>query len=161
MDRIVSDIIGDIIRREGGATVTNDPSDKGGRTQYGIAERSNPQAWLDGKVTEAEARAIYERKYIRPFRGLEQHDAFPQMVDWAVTSGPVLVIQKIQSLVGAEVDGVVGPQTLAAIQSVDGRLLNNELVKERVLMIGRIIKRDVSQVKYINGWLSRAVSYIQ
>lgn len=157
----VDQIITDIIRREGGSTMTNDPSDKGGRTQYGIAEKSNPQAWADGKVTEAEARAIYERKYVKPFAGITHPDLLAQLVDWGVTSGPVLVAQKLQQLVGAEVDGQIGPQTLTLVNNFDPRTLTNQLVAERVRMIGRIVKRDPSQLKYLNGWLERALSFIR
>ena len=50
-------IIDNVIAAEGGSTATNDPADGGGRTQYGISERANPEAWADGKVTAEEARA--------------------------------------------------------------------------------------------------------
>lgn len=143
------------------AVITNDPSDRGGRTQWGIAEHANPTAWADGQVTEAEARAIYERKYITPFRHLADHEAFEQMVDWGVTSGPRLVAQQLQGIVGAEVDGEIGPQTAQAVAEVDPRTLNNLLVAARVKMIGRIVKRDPSQLKYINGWLDRALGFLR
>ena len=54
----MGDIITDIMLREGWDMMTNDPLDKGGRTQFGISEKSNPLAWTDNHVTEAEARAI-------------------------------------------------------------------------------------------------------
>lgn len=142
------------------AVVTNYPNDRGGRTQFGIAAKHNPQAWLDGKVTEAEARAIYERKYLKPFAGLESHPAFHQLVDWGVTSGPGLVIQKLQEIVGAEVDGQLGPATLAKVSKIDPIELNNRLVVSHVLMIGRLIHRDRRQVENINGWLSRATKWM-
>lgn len=55
-----NDIVSDIIKREGG--FVNNPADAGGRTDKGISEKSNPAAWADGKVTEEEARAIYQRR---------------------------------------------------------------------------------------------------
>lgn len=141
------------------AVVTNRPNDRGGRTQFGISERSNPQAWLDGKVTEAEARAIYEQKYLKPFTGLEDHPAYAQLVDWGVTSGPRLAIQKLQEVAGAEVDGVLGPETLAAVAAFDPVELNNRLVIAHVLMIGRLVHRDRRQAENINGWLARAIKF--
>ena len=143
------------------AVVTNDPNDRGGRTQLGISERSNPQAWADGKVSEAEARDIYRKKYLQPFAGLEDHVGFEQFVDFGVVSGPALVAQKLQSLVGVDVDGQIGPQTLAAIAAVEDRRLNNLMVAERVRMIGRIVKRDPRQLKWINGWLERALGFLR
>ena len=55
----MGDLIDDIIDREGGSTLTNDPTDKGGRTKYGISEKSNPEAWKDGDVWRAQAPDIY------------------------------------------------------------------------------------------------------
>lgn len=142
------------------AVVTNDPSDRGGRTQFGISERSNPTAWKDGKVTEDEARDIYEAKYVRPFGPFGDHIALPQMVDFAVTSGPGLVATKIQEIVGADVDGIIGPDTLSKAAAMDPRRLNNALMAARLRMISRIVKRDLTQIKYLNGWVDRALEFM-
>jgi len=37
-----SQIIKEVLRREGGAKLTKDPDDPGGVTKYGISKRSNP-----------------------------------------------------------------------------------------------------------------------
>lgn len=142
------------------AIVTNFPNDRGGRTQWGIAEKHNPAAWADGKVSEAEARDIYAKKYLQPFAGLESHPAFEQLVDWGVTSGPRLAIQKLQEVVGVEADGSLGPKTLAAVAAFDPIKLNNALVASHVKMIGRLVKRDPRQLSNLNGWLNRALEFI-
>lgn len=153
------DVIGDIIKREG--PPTNDSIDKGGRTIYGISEAFNPAAWADGVVTLDEARVIYENKYVKwPGWDKVPTQLQPQLIDWGVTSGPQLVIGILQQLVGVKVDYVIGPITLAAIQKVDSRQLNNQLVAARVRMIGRIVSKDLSQSKYLNGWLNRALEFI-
>jgi lysozyme family protein len=157
---VPKDFIDEIIEREGGSKITNDPSDHGGRTQYGIAEKSNPEVWADDKVTYEEAREIYSKKYLKPFKGLENHLAFEQMVDFGVTSGPGLVIQKLQEIILAEVDGIIGPDTLAKVSLIDERELNNLLLKERVKMIGRICSKNLSQVRFLNGWLNRSFEFL-
>ena len=159
------DIISDVIKAEGGAIATNDPNDRGGRTQYGISERSNPQAWLDGKVTEAEAREIYLQKYVVG-PGFQLISCTPsplqkQLIDYGVNSGPMLAIQKVQTILGGlDVDGVLGPLTLQAISAADQRELNNKLVVERVRMIIRVVKRDASQMKFLEGLVNRALSFL-
>lgn len=159
----MSDIITAIELREGGATVTNDPLDGGGRTQFGISETANPEAWSDGKVTEEEARAIFQQKYVR-------HPKFDQLpsvlqplcIDWGVTSGPQLVIMELQRLLDIDHDGVIGPHTLAMIPVLpEGQLrLVNQLVAARVRQVGRIVSKDASQAKYVNGWLNRALEFL-
>lgn len=141
------------------AVVTNNPADGGGRTQWGIAERSNPQAWADGRVTEAEAREIYRRKYVRPFDGVTDERLLSQLVDWAVTSGPGLVTQKVQEILHLPIDGILGPKTLAAINAADPVTLNNRVALARIKMIGRIVAKNPSQSQFLNGWLNRAIDF--
>jgi len=154
------DIITDIIRREGPAT--DDPLDIGGRTAFGISETANPQAWADGRVTEAEARAIYERKYVNGprFNKIQDPTLKAQLVDFGVNSGPLIAIMKLQFILGVDVDGVIGPQTLGVLDLLPAADVNNALMVERVKMIGRIVQRNPSQLKYLSGWLNRALDFM-
>jgi lysozyme family protein len=164
------DIISDIIRREGGATATNDPSDSGGRTQYGIAERSHPEAWADDKVTLDEARAIYLKQYVLPFEGIEDVSLLHQLVDMGVPSGPVTAKQTLQQVIGVTADGVLGPKTFAAIAAypggklfgfpVPGSVLLNLAVRDaRMLLYAGIAKRRPKDLKFLLGWLRRAMEF--
>ena len=156
-------LIDDIIKREGGSIETNNPKDKGGRTKYGISERSNPQAWADGTITLDEARAIYTAKYLKGpgFDRITDQKLQAQLVDFGVTSGPAIAITKLQAVLKVEQDGVLGPKTLAAIEAADPAILSNKLALERVKMIGRIVAKNPSQATFLNGWLNRAIEFIQ
>lgn len=158
----MGDIISDIEQREGGGVVTHDPADGGGRTQYGISERSNPEAWADGHVTEEEARAIYLRKYVHA-PGFDKLPAIlqPVCIDWGVVSGPQHVTGELQSLVGVPVDHLLGPATLGALPTTpEGlRRLTNQLVSARIAQVGRIVAKDGSQAKFVSGWLNRALEF--
>ena len=164
MPNSLDDIVSDVIEREGGSAVTNRPNDPGGRTQYGISERSNPKAWLDGKVTEQEAKEIYLSKYVvwPKFHQIPAtHTQLQaQLIDYGVHSGPQLAIQKLQMILNVEVDGVIGPRTLLAIRGCDPRILNNRLVVERVKMIGRVVQKNPGQLSDLSGFLNRALSFI-
>ncbi len=141
---------------------TNDPNDHGGRTKYGISEKSNPGAWADGKVTEDEARAIYEAKYVKApgFDKIKDSKLKAQLVDFGVNSGPYVAIKKLQEVVGAKQDGVLGPATLEALDVMHADDVNNCLVALRVKMIGQLVSKNPSQLKFINGWLDRAVQFL-
>lgn len=160
----VDKLIDDIIQREGGAKTTNDPKDKGGRTQYGISEKSFPEAWKDDKVTEQEAREIYLTKFVigPGFSKIPPSHAKIQsiLVDWGVNSGPVIAIQNLQRLLVVPVDGVFGPGTLAALIAADPQLLAAKLCRSRVQMIARVVQKNPSQLKFLTGWLDRALSFI-
>lgn len=159
----IDDVITEIEQDEGGDKLTNDPADGGGRTQYGIAEKSNPQAWADGKVTETEARDIYKNKYfIGPgFDKIPYTPLQAQLTDYGVTSGPAIAISKLQGVLGILVDGKIGPGTLDAVIHYPNPVkLNNLLVGERIKMIAKIIVRDPSQIKFLSGWINRALEFL-
>jgi lysozyme family protein len=168
----MSDFIDDIINREGGSEATNDPSDSGGRTQYGISERSNPEAWADGKVTYEEAREIYERVYIlaEHFEKIEDQSLFHQVVDFGVPHGPDTATRLLQQLVGVSADGSLGPSTVQAITNypagklfgvdVPGRVLLNLAFRDaRVLFDATIAKKIPKNQKYVLGWIKRAQEF--
>lgn len=153
-------IITDILRREGDAT--NDPLDAGGRTKFGISERSNPGAWADGDVTEDEARAIYRNKYITGpgFDRISDHHLRAQLVDFAVNSGPAVAIMKLQEILEVPADGVLGPATLNRLVQEHPEFVSNALVSKRILMICRIVKKNPSQLKFLEGWVTRALEFL-
>jgi lysozyme family protein len=156
----IQDIITEIIRVEGAPT--NDPNDSGGRTQFGISESANPEAWVDGKVTEEEAREIYERKYVRGpgFDKVSDLTLKSQLIDFGVTSGPQLAIMKLQEILHVKVDGVLGPLTLAAINTLHPEAVNGLLVISRVKMICRLVQKVPTNLKYLTGWVTRALEFL-
>lgn len=157
----IETIIDAVIKREGNPT--NDPTDRGGRTAFGISEAANPSAWADNKVTEAEAREIYERKYVKGpgFDKIADPQLRAHLVDFGVNSGPQLAIMKLQEILHADVDGILGPQSLAAIRSVMPEDLNNALVATRIKMIGKIVQKNPSQLRFLGGWLNRALEFLK
>ena len=160
MENQISKLIDDILEREKG--YVNHKDDKGGRTNFGIAERSHPAAWADGSVTEDEARSIYLHKYVigPKFNQIKDPALMAQLVDFGVNSGPSIAIQKLQGILNVKVDGILGQDTLAALNTQDVRTINNRLVAERVKMIGRICVKNPSQLAFINGWLNRALEFL-
>lgn len=155
---ILSDL-NHIIKEEGDPT--NDPLDKGGPTAYGISQAANPEAWKNGPPTEDQARAIYLRKYVTfpKFDQVQNPSLQAQLIDFGVNSGPMIAIQKLQGILGVPVDGVLGPDTLTSLNS-SPLSLNNLLVAARIRMIGQIVSKNPSQLKYLNGWLNRTLEFL-
>lgn len=106
-----------LIGHEGG--YVNDPRDPGGETKYGISKRAYPGEDIAGMTLER-ARELYRRDYWGP----AGCDAVPDVVkfdlfDMAVNSGVKAAIRTLQRTVGTEPDGVLGPVTLQAVQSMN------------------------------------------
>lgn len=161
-----------IIQHEGGATVTDDPADSGGKTQYGISQRAHPGAWSDGRVTLEEARDIYWKDYVQAER-LDQIPnpyLFQQLVDFGVTAGPDTAVRLLQRTLGVTADGELGPGTLHAIatfpaQSFYGMSLpgtvaiNLAFERARTAFYIRLAQKRPKDLKWLWGWVRRTFSW--
>lgn len=105
-----------LISREGG--YVNDRRDPGGETRYGISKRSYPGEDI-AEMTLERAKLLYKRDYWGPAGCDAVPDALKlQLFDMAINSGVKQSIKTLQRAAYADVDGILGPQTLMAVQSM-------------------------------------------
>mgnify|MGYP001583103077 CR=1 FL=1 len=172
MSNPLDQVIDDVIAREGGEKATNDPLDPGGRTQFGISERANPEAWKDGHVTAQEAREIFLSKYVvwPKFHTIPTSHKFTQeqLIDFGVHSGPAQAVMKLQDCLneaGAnpklKVDGDFGTKTLDVLLGLDDRTVNNLLLAARIRLLGRVVQRNSNQLNKLGGFLNRALGFLK
>lgn len=76
------------------------------------------------------------------------------IVDWCVNSGTV-GIRKVQEIAGVKPDGIVGPKTLAAINSSDQKELFERIWNARRQFYVNLVKKNPSQKVFMNGWMNR------
>ena len=84
------------------------------------------------------------------------------LVDFAWHSGVTTAVKKIQQIVKAPIDGIVGPLTLKAINEYrPPRGLFGLLQASRFSYIMDVVTAHPEQKKYFKGWLRRidALSY--
>jgi lysozyme family protein len=127
------------LKAEGG--YVDDPADPGGATNMGIT-LATYRRWSDdsdlGAVQvkdERIARAIYRSMYWNPLRA----DALPAGVDLSVFDMGVnagiwrsaRLLQRALGFIGEEVDGSIGPETLAAAARYDARSLIDDLAERQ------------------------------
>jgi len=113
-----------LIGHEGG--YVNHPNDPGGETKYGISRRSYPGEDIAGMTLER-AKTIYRRDFWGPAGCDMTPDSVKfDLFDTAVnTSAPgrcttaIKMLQRAAGMVGADIDGVLGPRTLMAVQNMD------------------------------------------
>lgn len=164
-----------ILQHEGG--FVNDPQDRGGATNKGVAWRTwQTYAQSDlglaptlanlKQITNAQAELIYRKRYWEPKGFCEiVNDRVGLMVyDWSITSGGAgKVIQRLLVRHYAQtlfMDGVIGPKTIAALNAVadQGRLLLAITQLRREYYIALAINkngRKTSNYKFLKGWLNR------
>lgn len=121
------------------------PADRGGWTRGGITARrwadykgwtrSATRAELDA-LTEDDARSFYAHLYVRPFE--EYPDPLRLLlIDFGVTSSHLAVFRALQralrdqGLYAGRIDGIVGPQTRAALAQAHARRLYVDTLDHR------------------------------
>ncbi len=132
---------------------SNNPADPGGETMYGITKRVALEAGYTGQMRNLPldtAKDIAKKRYWDLILG-DQYDpeiAF-QAFDAIYNGGPA--VRWLQQASGANVDGMIGPATIAAIRSSDKRAV--------------IMRFDAYRLKYLaalgawgtfgKGWCNR------
>ena len=127
-----------VLHHEGGFVHHKD--DPGGMTNLGCTKA----VWeehcgheVDEKamraLTPADVAPLYKRKYWDKIKG----DDLPSGVDYivfdaAINSGPGRAAKWLQATIGVEVDGGIGPKTLAAVAAFDSKQLIDDYAKRRL-----------------------------
>ena len=127
-----------VLVHEGG--YVNNPKDPGGMTNLGCTKA----VWeehcghpVDEKamraLTPADVAPLYKRKYWDKVQGDELPSGIDYIVfDTAINSGPGRAVKLLQACVGVEVDGGIGPKTLAAVRAFDSKQLMSDYSKRRL-----------------------------
>ena len=153
-----------------GRTITNDPRDPGGQTCWGISRRYHPRwpGWrlVDAGTTSGTDLALAVSTFYREMYGA-LWSAIPERarevtVDTAVHMGAVYAVQCLQDALNrlaaseyVDVDGQLGPQTKAALQTIDPSALAFAMCAIRVVEYNRRARRDKSKHVFLSGWLNR------
>jgi len=155
----------------------DDPSDRGGKTKWGITESTLKAAVSEGIVstrdvaalTREEARRIYRENYWNPLKldSCLSPAAAAEIFDTAVNMGvptAVKIIQEALNYLGESltVDGVLGRGTLAALNkwiAQDERAVLVCLNGIQFLRYLTIVKSNPTQRKFARGWTKRIQIY--
>lgn len=156
-----------ILRWEGG--FVNDPVDKGGATNMGVTIGTWRSVGYDkdgdGDIDVDDLHLLDKEDVIE--RVLRPHywnrwradEILNQsvaniLVDWVWASG-THGIKRPQRILGVTPDGIVGPKTLAAVNSMDPMELHFRIKNDRIRFIDEICRRDPSQERFRKGWMNR------
>lgn len=160
-----------ILRHEGG--YANRASDKGGPTNHGIAwdtwkkyskEDLGVEPTLENlkKITPEQAEIIYKKRYWDPsgFNDIKDPKLALMSYDWSITSGGAG--KQIQKLLNSQygknlsVDGVIGPDTISAMNSVeDSGKLTDSIAEIRKQYYTNLTISDPKNLPNLNGWINR------
>lgn len=147
-----ADLIGKVLATEGGWNA-DDPSMHGVKLDTLSLYLGRPASITELKSLSVDnAKNIYRSLYWSPVRGDDFRPGIDYaLLDFAVHSGPPRAAMELQSVVGVEVDGVIGPVTLAATRSKDAKAVIRNLMDERL----EYMKGLGNWGRYANGWTER------
>lgn len=141
-----------------GTTFENDPDDRGGATKYGIDQRSHPNVNIR-TLTRKQAAQIYWDEYWTRVRAEDLPAGVGEIVaDIAVNNGIDRAGRWLQQAVGENIDGKIGPMTVAAARRAKPgtqavKVLAGWLLDRREMFYKSIA--NGSQAKFLKGWLNR------
>lgn len=160
-----SKLIPFILQWEGG--FVNDPDDLGGATNKGITigtfieykKRKGQKAptVTDLKnISDAEWHDVFKSLYWDRWKAdeIKNQSVANILVDWVWASGSH-GIKRPQRLLGVKVDGIVGKQTIAALNAMDAATLFKMIKDDRAKFIDEICKARPKNEKYRKGWMNR------
>lgn len=146
--------------------LANDPDDRGGLTMCGVTyatyatycNRRNKKATTNGlrNLSYAEWLDILKTMFWDRWKAdqIENQALANILVDWVWASG-ITGIKRPQRILKVEADGIVGPKTLAALNSRAPEELFAELHKDRIAHVESIVQKSPSQKKFLKGWKRR------
>lgn len=156
-----------ILKWEGG--FVNDPDDSGGATNKGVTIGTWKQVGYDkdgdGCIDVKDLKLLTNDDVIN--RVLKPHywdrwcaDKITSQsvanicVDWVWASGKP-GITRVQKILGVKQDGIVGPKTLAALNSRSPLPLFGAIKQDRIKFIDEICAKNPKNLKFKKGWLNR------
>lgn len=148
-------------KHEGGWS--DDQSDPGGATMCGVTLATFREFYGDERTKE-DLRNITNGQWSKIMKTywdrcqgdkIENQSIAEILVDWCVNSGTT-AIRKMQFRLGLKADGIVGPKTLAALNTEDARYVFDTIKSARVDYYNDLGKR---MPKFLKGWLNRTNSF--
>jgi len=161
-----TDAIALMLRLEGG--YVDNPADPGGATKYGITQRAligvrsrlygHPLPASVADLTADQATLIYQTVQWHDIAG----DYLPAalacvMLNSAVNQGTPTAIELLQTMLGVVVDGIMGPNTVAAVHRWASPYDPAQSIAEEFCahMAARYARLDTSEDQFELGWYRR------
>lgn len=164
---------------------SKDKDDTGGETLFGISRKNNPtwQGWAIIDEIKKKNFGLMKPESVNEFKkshfdlvtnlyktnywdkckldDVKSQEIANQIFDIAVNMGVNKASKLLQEILGVTVDGIIGSQTIEKLNSHPNiNFVNNNLVQHRISGYFAIYVLNLSQSKFLRGWINRASGYI-
>ncbi len=113
-------------------------------------------------MTEEDAKEIYKRDYWDKIKGddITEQSIAENIFDTAVNMGVRTASRLVQLTVGVEPDGIIGKQTLKAVNGTNPRTFLTEFTLAKIARYAHLCNKNKSLRKFLLGWVNRALGEI-
>ena len=140
----------------------NHPADRGGLTVKGVTLPTLRQLHPEAGKAELETidektwKEIVERLFWQRWQAdrISSQSVAEMLVDWTWMSGSRGIVLP-QTLLRVKPDGIVGPETLEAVNTSNPEKLFSRLRESRRRFYMRLVQHTPRQRCFLNGWLRR------
>ena len=160
-----SPILLNTLRLEGGET-----TDSGGHTNYGITQSTYDSYAKANKLPAknvsdlnmGDVRSVYENQYWKSpkIADISSSKVSGVLFDYGVNAGTPRAIKALQREVGVKADGIIGKQTIAAVDKYikdNGEdFLAHQILNDRAKFYYELASQNPHKYgRYIDGWINR------
>lgn len=152
-----------------GTSYENDPLDSGGCTKMGLTLDDIVEANLDLNndnkftcddvklLTLEKANFIFKKLYWNFFKAdlINNQSLAELIVDGGINQGRLLTAKYAQNAANVTPDGIVGNNTLHALNTGNQQLIFDKIFAYRKQRYFNIVAANPSQKRFLNGWLIR------
>lgn len=147
-----------------GEKLTNIKGDAGGLTKYGISKAAFPLVDI-ANLTFEEACTIYRKSFWEHYAlsAIDCQSVANKIMSLLINANPFSIVQAIQRAInhcggGTAEDGLLGINTYRVINALpQNRLLDRIRIEAALFYVYRV-KINPSQIKFLEGWMNRALS---
>lgn len=158
-----------ILSFEGG--YSNDPDDSGGETNKGITKATYDAFRIANKLPTQSVKEISGDEVSKIYYGyytdcgadkivLYNPKLATEVFDFAINSGSGQAIRTLQRVLGVNIDGIIGSNTLSRIQNNFQSNLAQSYALARVSFYYKLCLQKPNNKKFLMSWLSRPL-YIE
>ena len=172
MPKMTDEFVNKIFLLEGGDIYTEDKDDKGGATKEGITLKTWQQVGYDknhdGHIDKEDVKVLNMadlRLVMSSFWDTIKGDLIYNRsiaeiwFDWLWASGTWSIIF-VQQILNVRDDGLVGAATIMALNNYPNQeYLFEMIIKYRIAFVKKIVAKDTSQEKWLQGWINRINSF--
>lgn len=156
-----------VMKHEGG--YVNNPMDRGGPTHFGVTQ-GDLAHWYNRPVSIDEIKnldiELAKKYYIVKFwdhlklEAISNNKIATLIFDQGILRGPGRIIQDIQHILKLDPDGIMGPDTIHAINNQQELPFGIKIIEAAQLSLSFIVQGKPSQVEFLAGWISRTHSLL-